>query len=165
MNYHRIGENGSKVGGKRSAGILFTDGKSILLLKRAGNCRHSGTWAFPGGHGREGETPINTAIREAREETGLKSIPGYRFDSMTSQDGHKHFTTFLYRVTDPFDCEISEEHSGWEWVPFDELSKTNLHPKVGENIERYLKAIRRKTRSFVEWAYLTRLLSEKSCNL
>ncbi len=158
MDYHRIGDKGSQVGGKKSAGILFTDGKSMLLLKRAGDCRHSGTWAFPGGHGRHGETDINTAIRETKEETGLKSIPGQRLESFSSQDGHKRFTTFLYKVEDPFDCHLSEEHSEWSWVPFENLRSQNLHPKVEENLSRFLKAIRRKTWTFEEWRRLTEIL-------
>ena len=158
MDYHRIGEKGSRVGSKRGAGILFTDGKSILLLKRAGKCRHTGTWAFPGGHGHQGETDISTAIRETKEETGLDSIPGHRIDSFSSQDGHKRFTTFLYQVTKPFDCSLSEEHSDWGWVPFDGLQGKDLHPKVKENLSRYLKAIRRKTWTFEEWRRLTEII-------
>ena len=151
----RIGDGGRPVGSKRSAGIIFTDGKSILLLKRSGDCQHSGTWAFPGGHGKQGESDIATAIRETKEETGVKSIPGYRFDSLTSRDGHKRFTTFLYRVTSPFDCDLSDEHSDWLWVPFEDIKIKNLHPKLEENLSRYMKAIRRKVWSFDEWRRIT----------
>ena len=158
MDYHRIGEGGSRVGSKKSAGILFTDGESVLLLKRTGDCRYPGTWAFPGGHGRQGETDISTAIRETKEETGLKEIPGHRLESFTSQDGHKHFTAFLYRVPKPFDCSLSDEHSDWEWIPFEELRTRDLHPKLEENLGRYLKAIRRKIWTFDEWRRLTEVI-------
>jgi|LSQX01.2.fsa_nt_gb 8-oxo-dGTP pyrophosphatase MutT (NUDIX family) len=159
MKYHRIGENGSKVKSKRAAGIFFTDGSHVLLLKRSGESSHTGTWALPGGGAREGETDIGTAVRETREETGLETIPGYRIDSLTSQDGHKHFTTFLYRVSSQFDVDLSEEHSDWEWVPFDNLEEKSLHPKFEENLPRYLKAVRRKITSFSEWASFTDLTS------
>ena len=33
--YHHIGKDGKKYWGKAGAGILFTDGKKVLLLKRA----------------------------------------------------------------------------------------------------------------------------------
>lgn len=154
---YRIGEGGKAVGNKKGAGILFTDGKSILLLRRTGDCPHSGTWAFPGGKAHEGETEIGNAVRETKEETGLASIPGYRFDSLRSDDGHKRFTTFLYRVNDPFDVTLSDEHSEWGWVPFDDLRSKNLHPKVEANLGRYLKAIRRKVTTFEEWRWITEL--------
>lgn len=158
MDYHRIGDRGNRVGSTRSAGILFTDGKSILLLKRAGDCRHSGTWAFPGGHGRAGETDISTAVRETKEETGLDTIPGHRIENFVSQDGHKKFTTFLYKVGQPFDCTLSDEHSDWSWTPFEDLRSRDLHPKVGENMGRFLKAIRRKVWTFEEWCRLTEII-------
>lgn len=40
--------------------------KVLLILHQGG--RH---WAFPKGHGNEGETPQQSAIRELKEETGL----------------------------------------------------------------------------------------------
>jgi len=157
MKYHRIGEKGKKVEGKNSAGILFTDGKSILMLKRAEGS-HKGTWALPGGHGKPGESDIGAAVRETKEETGLKQIPGYRFESFVSHDGHKKFTAFLYRVPQHFDVSLSEEHSDWAWVPFDTLHSKDLHPKFEENIPRYLKAIRRKVKTFSEWTAITGLI-------
>jgi 8-oxo-dGTP pyrophosphatase MutT (NUDIX family) len=157
MKYRRIGEKGSKVEGKKSAGILFTDGRAILMLKRAEGS-HKGTWALPGGHARPGETEIGNAVRETKEETGLKNIPGYRFESFTSRDGHKKFTAFLYRVSDHFDVSLSEEHTDWEWVSFDDLGSKDLHPKFEENLPRYLTAIRRKVRTFSEWTVLTELI-------
>jgi 8-oxo-dGTP pyrophosphatase MutT (NUDIX family) len=155
MKYHRIGEGGAKVKNKRAAGIFFTDGTHVLLLKRSGESSHTGTWALPGGGARDGETAIGTAIRETREETGLQSIPGHRLDSLVSQDGHKHFTTFVYRVPSQFKVNLSDEHSAWEWVPFEELAKKDLHPKFEENLSRYLHAVRRKIRSFSEWTEFT----------
>lgn len=160
MKYHRTGDRGEKVKGNKSAGIIFTDGRAVLLLKRAGDCSHSGTWAFPGGHARQGETEIGNAVRETMEETGLKSIPGHRFDSLSNLDGHKRFTAFLYRVPSQFsDLSLSDEHSDWEWVEFDQLGGLDLHPKLKENLPRYLKAIRRKITSFNEWCGLTNALN------
>lgn len=155
MKYHRIGEGGAKVKNKRGAGIFFTDGTHVLLLKRSSDGSHSGTWALPGGGCKEGETDIGAAIREAREETGLGSIPGHRMDSLVSRDGLKHFTTFLYRVPTRFDVKLSNEHTEWEWVAFENLNDKSLHPKFKENLPRYLQAVRRKIRSFSEWTDFT----------
>lgn len=159
MKYHRIGENGSKVAGKRSAGIVFTDGHALLLLKRSGDCPHTGTWAIPGGKAKDGETDIGNAVRETLEETGLGSLPGYRFDSFVSHDGRKRFTAFLYRVPETFeDLSLSDEHSDWQWVQFDDLDDFSLHPRFKENLPRYLQAIRKKVTSFSEWTTLTSVI-------
>jgi len=157
MKYRRIGEQGSKVKGKRGAGILFTDGKSVLLMKRAAGS-HQSKWDFPGGGARDGETDIGAAQREVKEETGLKAIPGYRFESLVSHDGQKKFTIFLYRVNDQFDVDVSDEHSDWDWTPLESLENKDLHPKLEDNLPRYLKAIRRKVKTFTEWSQITDLL-------
>jgi len=48
-------------------------GLSVLLTRRSdGMRRHSGQVAFPGGRADPGETPVQTALREAWEEIGLE---------------------------------------------------------------------------------------------
>jgi 8-oxo-dGTP pyrophosphatase MutT (NUDIX family) len=48
-------------------------GLSVLLTLRASDLRaHSGQVAFPGGKIDAGETPVQAALREAREEIGLE---------------------------------------------------------------------------------------------
>jgi len=154
VKYRRIGENGSRVKGNKGAAILFTDGRSLLLLKRSEGS-NQGAWDLPGGGARDNETDIGTAIRETKEETGLDSIPGYRFESFVSHDGRKKLTVFLYRVSEQFSVDVSNEHSDWEWVSIETLNHRELHPKLEDNLPRYLKAIRRKVRSFNEWSQIT----------
>ena len=53
-------------------GVLENSGPSVLLTQRHGNLsNHAGQIAFPGGRLDEGETPLQAALREAEEETGL----------------------------------------------------------------------------------------------
>jgi 8-oxo-dGTP pyrophosphatase MutT (NUDIX family) len=53
-------------------GVLENAGPSVLLTKRHSNLsKHPGQIAFPGGRLDEGETPLQAALREAEEETGL----------------------------------------------------------------------------------------------
>lgn len=153
----RIGHKGEPEKSKKGAGIFFTDGTHVLLLKRSKG-KHEGKWDLPGGGARDGETDIGAAIRETKEETGLSTIPGHRFDSFDSKNGHKRFTTFLYRVRDQFDCDLSNEHSEWAWVAFSDIRSKDLHPKLEDNMNRYLKSARKKVRTFTEWSAITDLL-------
>ncbi len=155
MDRHRIGAGGTSVKGKKAAGILFTDGKSILLLKRAGEGDHIDKWGLPGGKAKEGETEIGNAVRETLEETGVKTIPGYRFNSMITKNGKQKFTTFFYHVAKPFDVHLSKEHSESKWADFDALSSLDLHPKLKEHIPDFLRIIRRKMTNFSEWVMIT----------
>lgn len=158
MSYHRIGSQGEKVWGKKAAGILFTDGKSMLLLKRAGEGDNIGKWALPGGKAKDKESDIQTARRESMEETGVKSIPGYRIDSLITKNGQQKFTGFVFRVDKPFDVELSKEHSEYKWAPLDEVAKMELHPKFKEKLPEYLGIIRRKVKTFSEWCSITKLM-------
>jgi 8-oxo-dGTP pyrophosphatase MutT (NUDIX family) len=51
-------------------------GAAFLLCRRAAKMRrHAGQWALPGGRLDGGETPLEAAIREVREELGLDLNP------------------------------------------------------------------------------------------
>lgn len=78
----RIGHVTPNVGGQ--AAIVDETGQ-ILVMKRAGD----GTWGLPGGFSDPGETPAETAVREANEETGLVIEPG-------------DLVTFQYRDPDEY---------------------------------------------------------------
>lgn len=148
--YHRIGKDGRRYWGKRGAGIVFSDGHSVLLLKRKGD-DYRDHWCIPGGKAKENENPIDTAQREAKEECG--SNEGQRVEQFHNQDGSHHFHTYLYSVNKPFDVTLSDEHSDSKWVPLDEVESLKLHPKFKEAWPGYLRAIKKKIsrKSFNEW--------------
>lgn len=139
--YHRIGKNGERYSGKKGAGILYTDGKKILLLKRADG-DHKDTWGLPGGHVEDGESNIDAAIRESQEECGR--IEGYRVAEFEEKDGLHRWVTYLYRIKSPFTCSLSKEHSAWKWFDLDKLKYVDLHPKLKENLGAYIKLIHKK---------------------
>lgn len=150
--FHRIGSGGKRYWHQSGAGILFTDGKSILLLKRKEPSDNANTWGIPGGGARKGETPIATAWRETKEECGANP-QGYQFEKFHQKDGHHNFHVFLYRVPKTFDCTLSDEHSDSKWIPINDLDNYELHPKMAENLSVYKRAISKRypSNSFSEW--------------
>lgn len=51
---------------EKSCGAVIFDGDKILVIQQV-----KGHWGFPKGHVEEGETEVQTAIREIKEETNL----------------------------------------------------------------------------------------------
>src|SRR5437588_10502649 len=50
---------------------IGTAGLEVLALRRASGGRSPGSWETVHGHISPGETPVQAALREVREETGL----------------------------------------------------------------------------------------------
>lgn len=150
--FHRIGRDGNRYWGKLGGGIVFTDGKETLLLKRTEKGDYPGFWAIPGGKAKDGEVPVETARREANEECG--SSQGQRFGHFHEKDGSHHFHVFMYAIPEPFQPKLSNEHSDAQWVKLEEVAKMKLHPKLKESWPAYLRAIKRQfpsKSSFSEW--------------
>ena len=51
---------------EKSCGAVIFDGDKILVIQQV-----KGHWGFPKGHVEEGETEVQTAVREIKEETNL----------------------------------------------------------------------------------------------
>jgi 8-oxo-dGTP diphosphatase len=82
-------------------GIVIDDkkNKKILLIKRAGE-PFKGWWALPGGFVEYGETTEHAAMREVKEETGLRtkiqSLLGVYSDP--NRDPRGHTISIVYQL-------------------------------------------------------------------
>ena len=114
------------------AAILVANPRGeVLLLKRAPESYFApDKWGFPGGKIEEGETPLQAALRETKEETQLvvnDPVPLGVFNSAVEA---------FYGASFEGDVKIDFEHTDWKWVPPVELENYELAPSVWEIYEK-----------------------------
>ena len=118
---------------------------SFLLMK------HHDRWDIPKGHVDDGETEIQCALRELREETAITekqlSIDGqFRFSfeyqvRLTKNGGElkpKRLVVFLATLTEPAEIVLTE-HIGYEWLdwnPPHEIQLKTINPLM-EAVEQH----------------------------
>lgn len=125
-----------------AAGILYVapDGDVLLLRRASTETNYAGHWALPGGGGEEGETPEQTADREAHEEMGMlipESATAMKLlDSRVTPTG-KAFHTFAQSVPSKFVPQLNDEHTGYAWCPLNMLPGP-MHPAVMETLTNRL---------------------------
>lgn len=118
-------------------GIIIKKGDKILLLKRKGS-HGQGQWALPGGYQEFAESLKACAIREVKEETGLKiRKKDLKFVSLSEQkefiktDG-KHFITvgFLIEYKGKKSPQIGEPEKceRLAWFDLEHLPKPLFSP-------------------------------------
>ena len=136
------GEKKRRVRREFSAGfVLFRktqDGPRFLLLDYG---KH---WDYPKGHLEAGETAWQAAVRELREETGIRQVDRvgrferrmhYAFHSPKKGHVSKTVTYFLGR-TRAQAVHLSDEHTGHEWLAYEEA----LERLTYDNARQMLRA-------------------------
>lgn len=114
-----------------AAVAILNSKKELLMLHRSDNKK----WTMPGGTMEFGESLVECAMREVKEESGLDvsivdligiyTEPNIR---VMYSDGEvrQEFTILYYGTVKNFDVTVDEESSQYHWVPLDELLKLPL---------------------------------------
>jgi len=126
-----------------SAGGLVVDksGELGLLIGRIDK-RGRMLWSLPKGHIESGESPEEAALREVREETGIKSSITRSLgviDFWFMAEGkriHKTVHHFLFaEKSGKLEAQLSEVDDV-KWFPLDEIAKTLAYPDERKLIQR-----------------------------
>lgn len=109
-----------------SVGVIITDDTNILL----GHTTWGKGWDLPKGKQEKGETYLQTAIRELKEEFGIYEA-GFRFETLGLFSYLKNKDLYLYRITF---SDLTKE------VPLSTLRCTSYFEKDGKQypeIDKY----------------------------
>lgn len=133
----------------RGCGVLVLRDEpepSFLLMK------HARRWDLPKGHLDDGETDEECALRELREETGIKAkdielVPGFlwttEYEVNSKRFGercHKTVVIYLARLINPVKIKLTE-HPDFEWVPWNpphRIQEQTIDPLLAA-VEQFLK--------------------------
>ncbi|MCU0842043.1 MAG: dihydroneopterin triphosphate diphosphatase [Thiobacillaceae bacterium] len=129
--------------------VIHTPDRQVLLLERAD---HPGWWQSVTGSQDPGETLLETAVREVREETGLDARRhelrdwGYRnvyeiYDCYRHRyaPGTTHNTEHVFGLRLPEALPVTlapGEHLAWRWLPWREAAEQCFSPSNAEAIRR-----------------------------
>ncbi len=115
--------------------IVISKEKKILLVRhRKGNRQY---WVLPGGRMEFGETFVECAVREMREETGLDvEVDDFAYLSEAiAPDRSRHIVNvFLTAHVVGGVLQVGDEPvlAGVDYLPLEELSRLTLFPPVGK---------------------------------
>ena len=116
--------------------VIHSPALDILLLERAA---HPGFWQSVTGSLESGETPIEAAVREVAEETGIACTPADLVDWRLSNrfeifpqwrdryaEGVTHNIEHVFGLCVPVQpVRIAvDEHLNWRWLPWREAAAT-----------------------------------------
>jgi 8-oxo-dGTP pyrophosphatase MutT (NUDIX family) len=124
--------------------VVVNDAGDVLMIRRSDN----DNWAVPGGAIDLGESMVQAAIRETREETGIEceitglvgiyTDPKHIILYTSNGEARQEFSILLTGVPTGGQPTRSSESSEVRWVPRDELLGYHLDRSMRLRIEHYL---------------------------
>ena len=127
------------------ASMLYTlvhclRGDQVLMMKR-NKAPNLGLWVAPGGKIETDESPYECAVRELREETGLKAheLQLRGIVSIVMPKLEQHCMQFLYAVTDFSGQLVADEREGeLRWWSLDAVRLLPMPADVSVSLPRIL---------------------------
>jgi 8-oxo-dGTP pyrophosphatase MutT (NUDIX family) len=123
--------------------LINSDGE-ILILKRSNKVKtYRGLWGGVAGYVEENEEPYDTAIKEIKEEVGLKKgdislvkqlDPIVFTDYYDKKRYDWKIFVFLFKIRKKSKIIIDWEHTEYRWIPPSEIVKYATVPHLKEVI-------------------------------
>ena len=132
---------------KVGIGVVICNGNKVLLGHRVTKYKDTGgiyepdSWTLPGGKQEYGETIIECAIRETKEETNLDitDVSVFGADDDISKDRH-YVTIYTYAssfIGTPMVME-KDKIDEWKWYEFDKLPQ-NIYSPSQKTLKLFLE--------------------------
>lgn len=120
-------------------------GNDILILRRSENVStYKWRWGGISGFIEEGEKPIERAVKEIKEETGLEE-GDFELLKEGKAFSFKDEEVWIKWIVHPFlfkaktkKIKIEKEHFEFKWIKPVEISKYFTVPKLGESLKRVI---------------------------
>lgn len=99
-------------------------GKFLVIRRSQTDRKWPGVWEFPGGKIEENESPLEAAVRETREETGLnvEIVKNFSVHKVYFFENEKIIYYFLARPKTK-KVKLSYEHDKFKWLSKNEILK------------------------------------------
>jgi 8-oxo-dGTP pyrophosphatase MutT (NUDIX family) len=124
--------------------VVINDAGDVLMIRRSDN----DNWAVPGGAIDLGESLVQAAVRETREETGIDcqitglvgiyTDPKHVILYTSNGEARQEFSILLTAVPVGGEPTPSSESSEVRWVPRSDLAGYQLDRSMRLRIEHYL---------------------------
>ena len=131
-----------------SVACIAVAGRKVLVAHRNPVGQMGGRWEFPGGKLEAGESYVDAAVREFREEFGVDISVGEELAEAVFIHNDASVSLHAYRVFVPHDgMTVSytlTEHSEYKWVEISEietLSFVDSDMKLYPAVRRYVEAL------------------------
>lgn len=124
--------------------VVANDAGDVLMIRRSDN----GNWALPGGAIDLGESMVQAAVRETREETGIEcditglvgiyTDPGHLILYTSNGEVRQEFSILLTGAVTGGQPTPSSESTEVRWVPREDLAGYQMDQSMRLRLGHYL---------------------------